>query len=193
MCHALLQDPKFPALLLRIDHELAEQTRSEGCGCGGALHRADYPRKPRGCPREVRPDYSLRLSFCCARCRKRSTSKSVRFLGRRVYLALAVVLVSTRRAGPTPAAAQLGTQLGVARRTLQRWRDWWQQQFPLTPLWRAACARFMPPAAAQDLPGELLERFTGPSHEAVTRLLVWLSPVTAGGAAAAAIELREGR
>lgn len=51
----------------------------------------------------------------------------------------------------------------------------------------------MPPAAAQDLPGELLERFTGPSHEAVTRLLVWLSPVTAGGAAAAAIELREGR
>lgn len=193
MCHALLQDPKFPALLLRIDHELAEQTRSEGCGCGGALHRADYPRKPRGCPREVRPDYSLRLSFCCAQCRKRSTSKSVRFLGRRVYLALAVVLVSARRAGPTPAAAQLGTQLGVARRTLQRWRDWWQQQFPLTPLWRAACARFMPPAAAQDLPGELLERFTGPSHEAVTRLLVWLSPVTAGGAAAAAIELREGR
>lgn len=94
MCHALLQDPKFPALLLRIDHELAEQTRSEGCGCGGALHRADYPRKPRGCPREVRPDYSLRLSFCCAQCRKRSTSKSVRFLGRRVYLALAVVLVS---------------------------------------------------------------------------------------------------
>jgi len=193
VCHALLQDPKFPALLLRIDHELAEQTRSEGCGCGGALHRADYPRKPRGCPREVRPDYSLRLSFCCARCRKRSTSKSVRFLGRRVYLALAVVLVSARRAGPTPAAAQLGTQLRVARRTLQRWRDWWQQQFPLTPLWRAACARFMPPAAAQDLPGELLERFTGPSHEAVTRLLVWLSPVTAGGAAAAAIELREGR
>ena len=193
MCHALLQDPKFPALLLRIDHELAEQTRSEGCGCGGALHRADYPRKPRGCPREVRPDYSLRLSFCCARCRKRSTSKSVRFLGRRVYLALAVVLVSARRAGPTPAAAQLGTQLGVARRTLQRWRDWWQQQFPLTPLWRAACARFMPPVAAQDLPGELLERFAGPSHEAVTRLLVWLSPVTAGGAAAAAIELREGR
>lgn len=192
MCHALLQDPKFPALLLRIDHELAEQTRSEGCGCGGALHRADYPRKPRGCPREVRPDYSLRLSFCCARCRKRSTSKSVRFLGRRVYLALAVVLVSARRAGPTPAAAQLGTQLGVARRTLQRWRDWWQQQFPLTPLWRAACARFMPPVAAQDLPGELLERFAGPSHEAVTRLLVWLSPVTAGGAAPAAIELREG-
>ena len=120
VCHALVQDAKFSALLLRIDHDLAAQTRSEGCGCGGALHRADYPRKPRGCPREVRPDHSSRLSFCCAECRKRSTSKSVRFLGRRVYLALAVVLVSARPAGPTPAAAHLGQVLGVARRTLQQ-------------------------------------------------------------------------
>jgi hypothetical protein len=117
---------------------------------------------------------------------------SVRFLGRRVYLALAVVLVSARRAGPTPAAARLGTQLGVARRTLQRWRDWWQEQFPLTPLWRAACARFMPPVPAKDLPGELLDRFAGPAHEAVMRLLIWLGPVTAGGAMPTAIELREG-
>jgi hypothetical protein len=192
VCHALLQDPKFPALLLRIDHELAEQTRSEGCRCGGALHRADYPRKPRGWPRHLRADHSSRLSFCCALCRQRSTSMSVRFLGRRVYLALAVVLVSDRRAGPTPAAARLGTQLGVARRTLQRWRDWWQEQLPLTPLWRAACARFMPPVRAEDLPGELLERFTGPAHEALLRLLMWLSPITVGGTPAAATELREG-
>jgi hypothetical protein len=191
VCHALLEDPKFPALLLRIDHELAEQVRTEGCHCGGALHRADYPRKPRGCPPEVRPHYSSRLSFCCALCRQRSTSVSVRFLGRRVYLALAVVLASDRRAGP--AAAKLSTQLGVARRTLQRWRDWWQQQFPLTPLWHAACARFMPPVPAKDLPGELLERFTGPAHEALLRLLIWLSPITVGGTPAAAIEMREGR
>ena len=177
---------------VKFDHELAEQTRSEGCRCGGALHRADYPRKPRGCSWEVRPDYSSRLSFCCAKCRKRSTSKSVRFLGRRVYLALAVVLVSARPAGPTPAAARLGHVLGVARHTLQRWRGWWHEQFPLTPLWRAACARFMPPVPTEDLPAELLERFTGPAHEALTRLLLWLSPVTVGGQAPAAIELREG-
>jgi len=143
VCHALLEDPKFCALLVRIDHELAEQTRSAGCRrCGGALHRADYPRKPRGCPRHLRQEHSSRLSFCCALCRRRSTSKSVRFLGRRVYLALAVVLVSARPAGPTPTAAHLGHVLGVARRTIARWRDWWREQFPLTPLWRAACARF---------------------------------------------------
>jgi hypothetical protein len=188
VCHALLEDPKFHSLLLRIDHELAEQTRADGCRCGGVLHRADYPRKPRGCPRQARPQHSSRLSFCCAQCRKRSTSKSVRFLGRRVYLALAVVLVPARRAGPAPAAAaQLAQTLGATRRTLQRWQLWWSEQFPLTPLWRAGGARFMPPVPTEDLPGELLERFTGPAHEALTRLLVWLSPVTVG-----AIELREG-
>ena len=193
MCHALLQDPKFLTLLLRIDHEFAAQCRAEGCRCGGALHRADYPRKPRGCPLSMRGDYSSRLSFCCAVCRQRSTSLSVRFLGRRVYLALAVVLVSARRAGPTPAAAQLGLELGVSWRTLQRWRDWWCEQFQLTPLWQATCARFMPPVAAARLPGELLERFTGVAHDALLRLLLWLAPVTVGGATPAVIRLNEGR
>jgi len=193
VCHALLEDPKFSALLLRIDHELAEQTRSEGCRCGGALHRADYPRKPRGCPGQLRPDHCSRLSFCCALCRTRSTSKSVRFLGRRVYLTLAVVVVSSRPAGTAPAASCLGQALGIARRTITRWRQWWREQFPLTPLWRAACARFMPPVATQDLPGELLARFEGPAHEALMRLLIWLSPLTLHGAELAVIELREGR
>ena len=193
MCHALLYDPKFLALLLRIDHDLAAQTRADGCPCGGALHRADYPRKPRGCPVGVRDDYSSRLSFCCSVCRRRATSKSVRFLGRRVYLGLAVVLVSARPAGPTPAASRLGMALGVDRRTLARWRDWWCEQFPQTALWRAMCARFMPPVPQAQLPGELITRFAGPAHEALMRLLVWLSPVTVGPGQPAAIKLHEGR
>lgn len=103
---------------------------------------------------------------------------SVRFLGPRVSRARAVVLVSARPGGPTPAAARLDLALGVARRTVQRWRDWWHEQFPRTPLWRAQCARFMPPVAPKQLPGGLLERFAGPPHETLTRLLIWLSPVT---------------
>ena len=118
---------------------------------------------------------------------------SVRFLARRVYLALAVVLVSAPPAGPTPAAARLGTTLGVERRTLARWRVWWCEQFPLTPLWRATCARFMPPVPEAQLPGELIARFAGPAHEALMRLLVWLSPVTVGRGQPAAIKLHEGR
>jgi len=118
---------------------------------------------------------------------------SVRFLARRVYLGLAVVLVSARPAGPTPAAARLGLALGVARRTLARWRVWWREQFPLTPLWRAACARFMPPVPEALLPGELIERFTGPAQGALMRLLVWLSPVTVRSGQPVPIELHEAR
>lgn len=191
MCHALLHDPKFLALLLRIDHDLAAQRRADGCLCGGALHRADYPRKPRGCPVEVRQDHSSRLSFCCSVCRRRATSVSVRFLGRRVYLALAVVLQSARPAGPTEAAARLALTLGVPRRTLGRWRGWWREQFPQTALWRADCARFMPPVPEDQLPGELIARFAGPAHEALMRLLSWLSPLTVGRGQPAAIRLNE--
>jgi len=118
---------------------------------------------------------------------------SVRFLARRVYLGLAVVLVSARPAGPTPSAARLGLALGVARRTLARWRVWWREQFPLTPLWRAACARFMPPVPEALLPGELIERFTGPAQGALMRLLVWLSPVTVRSGQPVPIELHEAR
>ena len=191
MCHALLQDPKFLTLLLRIDCEFAAQCRADGCPCGGNLHRADYPRKPRGCPRSMRAEYSSRLSFCCAACRKRATSLSVRFLGRRVYLALAVVLVSGSRTASTPTGARLGAELGVARQTLQRWQAWWTEQFPLTPLWRATCARFMPPVLEAQLPGELITRFAGPAHEALMRLLIWLSPVSVGRGQAVAITLSE--
>jgi hypothetical protein len=113
---------------------------------------------------------------------------SVRFLGRRVYLALAVVLVSARHAGQTPAAARLCTTLEIPLRTLQRWRHWWRAQFPLTPLWRAACARFMPPVATDLFPASLLERFAGDAEESLMRLLIFLSPITVR-----AIPLLEGR
>ena len=141
----------------------------------------------------MRGEYSSRLSFCCAVCRKRSTSLSVRFLGRRVYLALAVVLVSGSRTGSTAARARLGAELGVARQTLQRWHAWWIEQLPLTPLWRATCARFMPPADVLGFPGTLLERFEGSPAHSLMRLLVFLSPVTLRGGGAAAVEVFEAR
>ena len=178
VCHALLQDPKFFRLLLRIDEELASAAHTGGCACGGVLHRANYPRKPRACPKEARADFESRFSFCCATCRKRKTSASVRFLGRRVYLGLAVVLASARHAGQRPAAARLSTELNISVRTLRRWRQWWGEQFPLTPLWQAHGTRFMPPVAMDRVPASLLERFTADAQEALLRLLVFLSPLT---------------
>ena len=114
---------------------------------------------------------------------------SVRFLGRRVYLGLAVVLESARLAGQIPAAARLEAGLAIPIRTLERWRRWWQSDFALTPLWQAQCARFMPPVTTSRLPGELLERFTGEAQEVLMRLLYFLTPLTVRSL----IAVREGR
>lgn len=178
VCQILLQDPKFFQLLLQIDIDLAEQTRVRKCSCGGALHRANYPRKPRGCLNEARADFASRFSFCCSQCRKRTTAKSVRFLGRRVYLSLAVVLLSARQAGPTATAARVCATLAVPVRTLRRWQEWWTRHFPLTPLWQAACARFMPPVATTELPTSLIARFAGCAAESMRRILTFLTPLT---------------
>lgn len=184
----LLDDRAFLALLLRIDVELAAQARAEGCPCGGVLHRSDYERQPRGLAKADRADFSSRFSFCCNVCRKRVTSRSVRFLGRRVYVMLSVVLMSNRAVERLPAAAQLSAWLQVPRQTLGRWRHWWAAQFPQTPLWRAHGARFMPPPDPQRFPGSLLERFAGPVADSLLRLLQFLTPLTTRPVA-----LRQGR
>ena len=178
VCHALLQNPKFFSLLVQIDAELAAQMHANGCPCGGVLHRANYPRKPRACPKEVRDDFESRLSFCCNRCRKRRTCASVRFLGRRVYLGLAVVLVPQRRTTLSAAAVQLTQTLGIPERTIARWRHWWLQVFPGTTLWQAACARFMPPVDALYFPTSLIERFTGTLAHKTLHLLAFLRPLS---------------
>ena len=58
-------------------------------------------RKPRGRPLGLGPEDDWRLSFCCAvdGCRTRATPPSLRFLGRKVYLATIVVLVAIMREG----------------------------------------------------------------------------------------------
>lgn len=181
MCHALLQNQNFFHVLLQLDIELAAETRAVNCyHCGGTLHCANYPRKPRCCPDEIRTEFESRFSFCCNQCRKRQTSVSVRFLGRRVYLGLAVVLMSAGRSKSAPTMAQLSATLNIPARTIQRWRQWWIEQFSLTPLWQAACARFMPPIDLSQLPNSLIERFTGLADESLKRLLIFLSPLTVG-------------
>jgi hypothetical protein len=178
VCHIPQQDPKFFRLLIHIDQELAEVTRQSGCRCGGVLHRANYPRKPRGCPVEVRAEFESRFSFCCARCRCRTTSMSVRFLGRRVYLSLVMVLVSARHAGQSASANRLSQAVNISVRTLQRWRTWWQQTFVSTPFWQIQGARFIPTVDTSLLPASLFDRFTGSATEALQCLLVFLCPIT---------------
>jgi hypothetical protein len=181
MYAALLADGRLYALLQRFDEELAGEQRAGGCPrCGGVLHSARYPRKPRGYV-ALDAQYSFRLSFCCARehCRKRATPVSLRFLGRKVYLSVVVVLISALRCGATPARLRYLEELvGVSRRTLMRWRRWWCEQLVDTPFWRAASGVLMPPVRRSALPLALLERFAGSARERLLALLRFIAPIT---------------
>jgi predicted DNA-binding transcriptional regulator YafY len=121
------------------------------------------------------------LSFCCAvdGCRRRTTPPSVRYLGRRVYLGVVVVLVTAMTGGITATrAARLRAWLGVSVRTLKRWRVWWRETFVASPFWRGAQGRFMPPVASAALPASLLERFTGDERTRLLHALMFVAPVT---------------
>jgi hypothetical protein len=187
MCTELLADGRVYALLQRCDEDLAAASRAQGCPyCGGALHAAHYARKPRGGPAGLGPEYGRRLSYCCARegCRRRATPPSVRYLGRKVYLAAVVVLISALRNGPTPARMRfLQDRIGVSRRTILRWRLWWSEVLTATPFWRARAGALMPPVEPSELPASLLERFAGAARDRLLGLLRWLSPITTGSAA----------
>lgn len=182
MCQKLLSDVKLYEALLRFDRDLAETVRLEGClECRNRLHRANYRRKPRGHPEEVGPDFDVRLSFCCGQdgCRKRRTPPSVRFLGRRVYLGVLVVLVSALSQGLSPTRERrLREELGVSRRTLSRWRTWWEELFPASRFWQIAKARFSPSVDPAELPQSLLDRFGGGTRNGLLALLAFLSPIT---------------
>ena len=153
MCHALLQDPKFFQLLIRIDEELAAQARAGGClCCEGVLHCANYPRKPRGCLSEAQDDYDTRFSFCCSVCRKRCTSMSVASLGGASIWGWRWCWCLPGMPGRSPAAARLEADWPIPMRTLQRWRQWWQSDFAADRRCgrrsaRASCRRSRPVAS----------------------------------------------
>jgi hypothetical protein len=176
----LLTDPTFFEALTAIDQDLAATAHADGCRrCRGRLHRGDYRRKPRGGPANLPASYETRTSFCCARCRKRRTPPSVRFLGRRVYLAAVVALACVLRQGPTPwRVARLRELLGVSADTLARWHRWWREAFVRTAFWRAARGRFARPVDDADLPRALLARFPGDAGVAMVAMLRFLTPLT---------------
>ena len=147
-----IDDAAFQRFLFELDKDIAEQARAAGCpSCGGALHYANYLRRPRGVA-SVEP---LRLSLCCAAegCRKRLTPGSVRFLGRRVYVGVLVVLLSALQQGVNEQRReQLREHLGVSRRTIERWCSWWRRDLPCSKLWKSLRGLFAQPVEPTELP-----------------------------------------
>jgi hypothetical protein len=182
MCQYYLADQQLYQMMEKVDADLAEKVRLGGClWCPGKLHRSNYKRKPRGgAPGD---DEAWRHSFSCDQegCRKRHTPPSVRFLGRRVYWGLVVVLASAMRHGLTPERVNvLRESLGMDRRTLERWRQWWLETFESSPFWKAARAFFSQPVDGKTLPWSLCEVFDVKRRDRLLALLKFLSPITTG-------------
>lgn len=175
------------AALARLDEEIAADAKLKGCPfCGSALHSARYPRKPRGLPSAAEHQFQFRESFCCSRegCRRRATPPSVRYLGRKVFSAAAVVLVTVLRHGPTPERLWRLRQLtGVSARTVARWRSWWQSVVPRTRWWSVARGFLRRPVEERWMPTSLLQVFTvGDSRAGLIAFLRFVSPLTTASA-----------
>ena len=182
MSHFLVSDPILFSKIFEFDQQLAEETLAKGCPyCGhGVLHQAHYPRKPRGIPSDQRDVFSFRFSFCCSSCRRRVTTPTLRFLGRKVYVGLVMILASCCEGRITAWFSRIAAQTGIALRTLWRWRTFWTKTFPQSSFWREASGRLMPPPDYAFLPQSLLTRFLGGEKESWLALLRFLSPITTG-------------
>jgi hypothetical protein len=180
----MLDDVRFHRILQELDEKSAAEVKAQGCtkpGCEGVLHSGRYRRKPRGMAGALDGCECWRQSFCCAKdgCRGRTTPASLIFLGRKVYLAVVVTVVTAMRCGVTPVRMRrLKEWVGVSRQTVLRWQRWWQELLPKMPYWRAACGAFSSPVDCCALPLSLLERFTGTASERVLDLLRFLQPLT---------------
>ena len=176
-CQSHLADQQLHQLLEKVDADLAKEAGQKGClYCHGKLHRADFDRKPRG-----GPQWERRYSFCCAEedCRRRRTPESVRFLGRRVYAGLVVVLITTMIDGLKPArVCRIRQALQIDSRTLKRWRQWWLDSFVRSSFWRAARGRFMPLVCERRLPLSLWSRFELGGRDRLLAVLEFLRPIT---------------
>jgi hypothetical protein len=177
-------DVHFLSMLVELDERITEQVRQAGCPrCGGRLDRADYARKPRG--EVVAPTteaWAKRFSLCCSRegCRRRSTPPSVRYLGRKVYVEVAVLLAclaaTTRNKPRAPAPSS-----AAPARTVRRWLTWWRTVFVASSFWSDARARLLPPVSERLLPASLLARFSEASG--LLDLARFIAPITTSSVA----------
>jgi hypothetical protein len=183
MLHGVVVSFNFWEQLSEIDERTAARVAASGCPrCGGPLHRSDYPRKPRGgWIAAIAEGAVRRASLCCGRegCRKRALPPSVRFLGRKVYVGAAIAVACA--VAQLATVAEAGRTSGIPGRTVNRWLDWWQSDYPQSRHFQEARSRLMPPVDVSRLPVSLWERFAAHArevHDALVNLLAFVAPIT---------------
>lgn len=148
---------KFIQELRDEDRRESERVKAQGCPlCGGNLNVANYPRKPRGLGSSD-PEMSIRESFCCARCRRRVTPKSVRFLGRKVYSAVSLVAAEVLSLGNV-SKSKVCWVIGMKSVTLLRWRKWWNVPVKRSQWWKGIKGMFIPPLSSVHYIGDIFHR-----------------------------------
>ena len=180
MWHGFGPDVKFFSTLVKFDETIARQTRAAGCACGGKLHRADYPRKPRGILADAEPLFCRRISFCCDHegCRARTTPLSLRFISRSVYVFAIVLLAAAMHCQQRAATTTTAQSFDVPRRTLRRWLMFFVSILPALSGFIAERSRFMPPLDESRLPLSLLERFSGDPPDQLVFTLRFVAMIT---------------
>jgi len=174
----ILKSREWIKWLSKVDEDWAEETRGGGCKhCASKLHCGNFPRKVRDVP-----DWDERISFDCSRCRRRTTPVSVRFLGRRVYAGIIVILLAAMMHGLNKSRVEaLRQELGIAVRTLKRWREWWLGEFVKSSFWKGVRGLFTPVLKEAEMPLSLVNGFDAKSREGLVKLLRFISPITIGG------------
>ncbi len=182
---------EFFATLEVLDQAIARRVAASRCpACGGPLHAGNYPRKPRGALIAPEGDaVHVRSSFCCGRegCRRRATPPSLRFLGRRVYLGVVVIVASLVAQALGAAGAQA---TGVPRRMTRRWLAWWRGPFLVTEVLLAIRARLVG-VDVGGIPRSIIERLPGTADEQTRMMLHLLAPLTTGSVLDGARFLRD--
>ena len=184
MSHKFLSKSSFHVFLLRCDQDLAKEIAQAGCSyCGGVLHHANYPRSPFGLPQSLRCYYQTRMSFCCNRCRKRTTTPSMRFMGRCRYVASILLLISALTCkGSWRNCARIRKCFGVTLsvNTWKRWCRWWRECFITTSFWQQAKSRVVSARQQSPYPYTLFILFQGNLQQRLILLLHFVLPMTAG-------------
>lgn len=186
MSHDIGGALNFHAVLLELDRRAEAQVRAAGCAhCRGPLYAAHYPRKARGVSEEAAEvgQYEVRLSLCCGRegCRKRATPPSVRFDGRRVYAAIAVLLLSlsaSERTEVEGCATLVRAEPAPSWPTRARWLSWWRAGLLHTAWFAVLRGQLVQPVDVDRSPSSLLSMFGGSIRDQCRSLLCALSPLT---------------
>lgn len=108
----------------------------------------------------------------------RATPPSLRFLGRRVYLGV-VVIVASLVAQAVGTAREIRRRTGVSARTARRWLLWWRGAFLDTAVFVALRARLIG-VSSSELPESVVGRLPGSPVQQVLGMLELLAPLTTG-------------